>query len=122
MRRAALLLLCCAGCFGGSSDDVKLTPTNGVLDVKVSAPTGLVPKLVVTGPYNFSKTFTEDTQLSVPPGQYVCEAMPIDVPTSLVDTIYEADVPATLAVVAGKTLSVSGDYTLRPGTGQGCLT
>lgn len=120
-RRLAALgaTLALAGCFAGSGDD-DFKPTTGDLALALTAPPGIPSKLVVTGPKGFKSTLTESGKLlELLPGDYTLSPVPVVLQTSLVDTVYTADVGTEpLKVRAGKTTEVSVAFQVRPGSGS----
>ncbi len=98
---------------------VTCTAPTGSLAVVVSAPAGVTPSVMVTGPSGYSKTLTASQTLSgLVPGNYTVRAATEDMTNAIVGTVDTATVGhATENVTVGATLNDSITYIARPGTG-----
>jgi ligand-binding sensor domain-containing protein len=114
---AALAALC--GCFAADAD-APLDATTGDLSVTLAGPPGIPTKLNITGPKAFKGSLTESGKLlQLLPGDYVFTPVPVVLQTSVVDTVYTADVGTDPVMVhTGKTTEVSFSFAVRPGSGS----
>lgn len=95
------------------------TLNSGSLTVTITAPTGILPAVRVSGPGQYTKTLSSSTTLThLAPGDYTVTTTPVTLAGPIVSTVNTAAVsgnPATVSEAA--TATITATYTQRPGTG-----
>jgi hypothetical protein len=127
---ALLLGFLGAACLDLDSNQT-ISPTSAQLALTITPPPGISAQLSISGPGNFAKTIPADGATTVTlsglvPGAYTFAAPSLVVPTSLVDTVWAADLSmlpgGKLTLTAGQSATLAIPYAVRPGTGSIALT
>jgi ligand-binding sensor domain-containing protein len=107
-------LLAAMGC--GSSSTA---PTTSTLTVTITAPTGVMPSVTVSGPGGYTKALTATTTLSgLTAGSYTVAAASVTITAPIVGTLFTATLSGSPATVTGGgTAAATVTYTQAPGSG-----
>ncbi len=120
VRDAAVLMLlagtalAAAGCSSGTG------PNSGSLIVRITAPPGVTPKVIVSGPGGFKNTISEKTQfVLLAPGSYAVVAATVATKDPIVGAGYGAVVTGSPATVTngGPPATASAAFSFLPGSG-----
>jgi sugar lactone lactonase YvrE len=108
-------LLGATACGSGSTG-----PKTGKLDVTIEAPSGVTPRVTVSGPGGYSRTLSASTLLvGLASGSYTLTAATVTSTNAIVGTVYTGAVSGSPVAITPSVVdfAVTASYAQRPGTG-----